>query len=652
MAVSHDDRISSARLKDFLNTAQEKRMLGKEPEVETTTEVLPAVVSPAPGTYQNNSEYIPVLNITPDASRLPFKVYIDTTYENIANPYPINVSEPNGDYIELTQHINGMYVEANADINNPEYTGFILQNNNGLWLCMRTDNSNEYYQWEMPEKTVATTTTTKHPVAQKYLPNADWNVNDPTADGYVENKTHWVEKSVVDVEPVSQSGGMAVMPSYSKPTGFAFVDGSNVTGEYYPEFEAVETTYAGLPCWVLGEDENGNQYTSVDPEDIHYTSIVLVDGSTIQPDYYVALVTYQGQGVTLETVRAEGEVVHKLDRKFYDYTEPYSPPDFRHENGTEELGVAYGRNYAPNTINLKIKLHASESGVNSIKVFSFDDITASSSSYPNGYGNIIIKALRNKYNNLYENVTTYNSNIIPRILEDLEKRVELSSVFNATYAEDECDRSVLSESGERLHLANFFGRNLVLTASGEQDELRGYIFAIEDLDGTAISWNTVYLQVRFNLQNELLTYASAANDKFLPDGFTLQTTIGNFYITPVGFPDQLNHNKYLLHITTNVSLSANNSTVTDFDDFRRFVAVYQTSTIPTQLSEWLTQHVALGHITFNNIFDDTASGKITNNTMSVQISTANNELVVTVKWYTTDKTIQSATVTEEFMLLS
>lgn len=201
MATSNNDRISSARLLDMLKGLQESRHLGSEPEIETETAEYPAVVSPAAGTYANEADYRSAISI-PDENRLPFFVYTQKTY---SVPYPITVPDKGGDYAQITKKIDFdgaiAYVEdLFAEL--ASYTGYIIEpTDNGFEAFHYTNGVIDMnddivicYVWEMPAKTETITTKTKRTIKQDYVPNADWNVNDPDADGYIQGRTHWVER--------------------------------------------------------------------------------------------------------------------------------------------------------------------------------------------------------------------------------------------------------------------------------------------------------------------------------------------------------------------------------------------------------------------------------------------------------------------------
>ena len=172
-----------------------------------------------------------------------------------------------------------------------------------------------------PEVDPQTNEKTKHTIKQDYLPNADWNVNDPDADGYVQGRTHLVERTVGDI-PVTAEQGMSTIPDMVKPEGFKT---STIT--WKPDYEAVafEIDLYGtiLTGYLLAEDENGDQIT--DPEIIisgtFYSGILVADYSAFFPDTVAVSAKYNGNDATCEYVIGGTEVIHKLPVKFYDKTD-------------------------------------------------------------------------------------------------------------------------------------------------------------------------------------------------------------------------------------------------------------------------------------------------------------------------------------------
>lgn len=177
-----------------------------------------------------------------------------------------------------------------------------------------------------PEVDPQTNEKTKHTIKQDYVPNADWNQNDPDGEGYVEGRTHWVEDGVTDIVPEYDGDSSSIMgdayfaPSFNKIYGYSWDAGpAGEAGEWYPEFEAVKTNYQGLDAWLLAMDNSGNQITDVQTAISSSANMIM----NIDTESMVGRTGYIMATRTPKTVRMMGEVIHKLDRKFYDYTEPY-----------------------------------------------------------------------------------------------------------------------------------------------------------------------------------------------------------------------------------------------------------------------------------------------------------------------------------------
>lgn len=327
MATSNNDRISSRRLLDTLKGLQASRHLGSEPEVVTETVEYPAVVSPAAGTYNDVTAFRQEMaSKQVNENRLPIKIY--TTPSNpYADPvFPLTINEPSGDYVEADKKVtwNDFDGYANAEIvDESTYTGYLVLNFAGMWVGYHIENGtpdNNQYQWEMSEKTVTTTTKTKYTIKQDYVPNADWSVNDPDADGYVQGRTHWVERTVGDI-PVTSGQGMSAIPEMVKPEGF-----KTGTTTWKPDYEAVafEETQSGMTLtgYLLAEDENGNQITdsSIIFGDVTFKNgVVVVNYSAFAPNVYLVICRYNNQETQAEYILGITEVVHKLDNKYIDF---------------------------------------------------------------------------------------------------------------------------------------------------------------------------------------------------------------------------------------------------------------------------------------------------------------------------------------------
>lgn len=243
MAVSNNDRVSSSRLRDALRKLQDVRHLGKEPEV--TSQSYAKVTVPSVGSH-SQAEFLDAFT-APNDAQLPFRVY--HTAMDLSTD-PIVISEPTGNYTEVTKsavinNINAYVEESFTEVTG--YTGYaVMQQADDMWFGVHYTNGVldaegtsifgfVLYPWVMPAKTV--TTTTKYPIAQKYLPNADWNQNDPDGDGYVEGRPFYTE-TVEGQEVVHELPRKYVSkPNYLAPNiddqigiGYGYND---MVGNYY-----------------------------------------------------------------------------------------------------------------------------------------------------------------------------------------------------------------------------------------------------------------------------------------------------------------------------------------------------------------------------------------------------------------------------------
>lgn len=177
-----------------------------------------------------------------------------------------------------------------------------------------------------PEVDSQTNEKTKHTIKQDYLPNADWNVNDPDADGYVQGRTHWVEvdetEATVNVESVGGMGNMgsASCDKFGAVKGFAYPN-----GEYNPgrTGEIVEFKENGqtIAFSYIGEDENGNAIVPTNMTELmtalSTTNIgIMLYKQNNNSGAYVAYPNATTGDVCTATIATE--VVHKLDEMFYD----------------------------------------------------------------------------------------------------------------------------------------------------------------------------------------------------------------------------------------------------------------------------------------------------------------------------------------------
>lgn len=174
-----------------------------------------------------------------------------------------------------------------------------------------------------PEVDPQTNEKTKHTIKQDYLPNADWSVNDPDADGYVQGRTHWVEQSLTGIIP--SAGTYNNLEEFQDAQNSVEPSVVYVCDEYnVKSFPVTMPEYTGEPVAVLDKEfelegirvlgpsdwdgiyENPPEYLFVFKQEPYYPTNMVMNFTTYK--------SYRWKAVA--------EVAHKLDRKFYDYTPP------------------------------------------------------------------------------------------------------------------------------------------------------------------------------------------------------------------------------------------------------------------------------------------------------------------------------------------
>ena len=342
MATSNNDRISSRRLLDTLKGLQTSRHLGSEPEVVTETVEYPAEVFPKSGTYTGNDVIAQLGTASFDLEHnLPIKVYGSITSDTDGFVVPDKSGEPLAT-LNVVSKPSGLTVISDVEvtdemISNQPITGhyFLMQQGN-YWLCFYeiadVTNFNTAHVWETTGYTETTTNKTKHTIKQDYVPNADWNVNDPDADGYVQGRTHWVEvgetEATVNVQTGVAIGNFATgtCDKFGAVKGFTYP-----TGEYNPgrtgEIGKIEEYGQTIAFSYIGEDENGNAIVPTNLDELQNAlsstaiGIMLIEEQGASVIVYVVYPNVTSNDVCTATIASE--TVHKLDRKFYDYTEPF-----------------------------------------------------------------------------------------------------------------------------------------------------------------------------------------------------------------------------------------------------------------------------------------------------------------------------------------
>lgn len=441
MATSNNDRVSSQRLLDTLKGLQASRHLGSEPVVETETVEYPAVVCPAVGTY--TADEISNGVTAPVDDRLPFKVY-HTQYDFT---YPVTISEPAGEYSEITKSVtvngNKLYVEEQFDEMNT-YNGYVLVNVGfgyvGMLVTNGLEDSNHYHVWEMPAYTETTTTKTKRPIKQDYVPNADWTQNDPDGDGYVQGRTHWVEvgesEGTVSVQSGAQMGNFAIgtCDEFGAVKSFTYPNGEYNPGRIGEIFEA-----EGIQFSYIGEDANGD---AIIPTNIYELEnalsttaigiMLLVQGASIM--VYVAYPNVAANDVC--TVTLVSEVVHKLNKKFYEWIDGEKiQTKIDYSNSVYDYNGKYSGKYGFNrTTSYKETADVALDRVGVFDVYNLSDDT------PTGETALVLERLnysrlltnknaRNRTNNYKTLMLLYNSILVRAINNDARQLTDLQNTL-------------------------------------------------------------------------------------------------------------------------------------------------------------------------------------------------------------------------------
>lgn len=148
------------------------------------------------------------------------------------------------------------------------------------------------------------------------LVQGNWSQNDPTADDYIKNRTHWVEKGgLVTVLPTTELILNEDMGAFVIPNALELTSGN----EYVVKFDGVEFTTL---CQDAPENEDGVKWMLGD--------IGMMDGTPVTGEPFVILVLSPevaseiGMGAlimfggTASTISIDGyeEIVHTIDPKF------------------------------------------------------------------------------------------------------------------------------------------------------------------------------------------------------------------------------------------------------------------------------------------------------------------------------------------------
>lgn len=153
---------------------------------------------------------------------------------------------------------------------------------------------------------------TKEESDAKYLAKSDFNIappdmaqNDQTQPDYVKNRTHWSETGII-IEEQNLTGFTVEDPFYSIQNPFTF---SPVAGEHY----------------IVHWDGTAYSIDAFDVGDLIYLGNENYVNGTAGGDIPFAIVTFHSDGevfvvtestATSHTIAIEGEVIHKLDKKY------------------------------------------------------------------------------------------------------------------------------------------------------------------------------------------------------------------------------------------------------------------------------------------------------------------------------------------------
>ena len=353
MATSNNDRVSSARLLDTLKGLQASRHLGSEPEVVTETETHESVVLFPEGQNELSVVYGKMLPV----EGVPYYAYdAPITYNGQYITAPsIEGSEPVAT-LDVVNHYeweqDGVSLEMYAitdfeltgspatdqdffDQLEDKYVFFWTPMGGGMRAFFYGEpdftNLSNMVVGKTSEYTTTTTTKTKRPIKQDYVPNADWNQNDPDGEGYVEGRTHWVEESVTEVIP---SAGTYNLEEFQAALNSVEPSVVYVCDEYNAAtFPATMPEYTGEPVAVLDKEFNVSGLRVLGPSDW--------DGDIVNPPEYLfifkQLPYYQANTVMSVTNakyyrwKAVAEMAHKLPTKFINRDE-LAIPDIKITN--------------------------------------------------------------------------------------------------------------------------------------------------------------------------------------------------------------------------------------------------------------------------------------------------------------------------------
>lgn len=186
--------------------------------------------------------------------------------------------------VQGTNDSSGKTVSVQINDDGELYLGTPTVNNFPFYIrtTETTLNSSYWYQMQPSYLTLtcvsgAVTTMSVKQLSQKYVPNADWNINDENADGYVKNRTHYAvdrellasfKMSVANVNSYSVDDALSsdVIRSYinnGNNTVDVFIDGVLyqcqaifTKGHYYINLDGSTNTEQGLRIYIGGNKPN------------------------------------------------------------------------------------------------------------------------------------------------------------------------------------------------------------------------------------------------------------------------------------------------------------------------------------------------------------------------------------------------------------
>lgn len=168
-------------------------------------------------------------------------------------------------------------------------------------------------------------------VEQKYVPNADWNQNDESGDGYIKNRTHWKEEKTNDivlVDNITLDNFEDTESGFYRQTTDCYVDFERTMGQtYFVIWDGVEYECV---CGGIVEDfgiGNANimgDYGSktAEPFAIHHSSF---------EDPISVSIKDNGSHTLSILQRSTATEIHYLDSKYI--------KDMYYDNTTEEVIV-------------------------------------------------------------------------------------------------------------------------------------------------------------------------------------------------------------------------------------------------------------------------------------------------------------------------